>query len=120
LIEIRRLLSKIENPARNPRPIVRAGRKVLATHAASFRPEALRGEIARERPIIAQGGAVHFVTARYRFYIARTGLAREEAYMLLSIIGELQVATFPRPVMATRLIVPVEQLRAAGWNGELP
>ena len=23
-------------------------------------------------------------------------------------------------VMATRLIVPEEQLRAAGWNGELP
>ena len=45
---------------------------------------------------------------------------REEAYMLLSIIGELRVGTSPRPVMATRLIVPEEQLRAAGWNGELP
>ena len=29
-----------------------------------------------------------------------------EAYMLLSIIGELRVGTSPRPVMATRLIVP--------------
>jgi hypothetical protein len=36
--------------------------------------------------------------------------------MLLSIIGELRVGT----VMATRLIVPEEQLRAAGWKGELP
>ena len=32
--------------------------------------------------------------------------AREQAYMLLSIIGELRVGTSPRPVMATRLIVP--------------
>jgi hypothetical protein len=30
------------------------------------------------------------------------------------------VGTSPRPVMAIRLIVPEEQLRAAGWNGELP
>ena len=50
----------------------------------------------------------------------RTGLSREEVYMLLSIISELRIGTSPRPVMATRLIVPVEPLRAAGWNGELP
>jgi acetamidase/formamidase len=126
LIEIRRLLSKIENPARNPRPIVRAGRKVLATHAASFRPEALRGEIARERPIIAQGGAVHFVgvgpsveeatedAARHAidFTIANRPI-REEAYMLLSIIGELRGRHIAAPGVATRLIVPEEQLRAA-------
>ena len=37
------------------------------------------------------------------FAVARTGLSREEAYMLLSIIGELRVGTSPRPVMATRL-----------------
>jgi amidase len=87
-----------------------------------------------ERPIIAQGGAVHFVgvgpsveeatedAARraVEFAVARTGLSREEAYMLLSIIGELRVGTSPRPVMATRLIVPEEPLRAAGWDGELP
>jgi amidase len=87
-----------------------------------------------ERPIIAQGGAVHFVgvgpsveeatedAARRAvdFAVARTDLDREEAYMLLSIIGELRVGTSPRPVMATRLIVPEEQLRAAGWSGELP
>jgi acetamidase/formamidase len=54
------------------------------------------------------------------FAVARTGLGREEPYMLLSIIGELRVGTSPRPVMATRLIVPEKQLRAAGWNGELP
>jgi amidase len=87
-----------------------------------------------ERPIIAQGGAVHFVAVgpsveeatedaarrAVDFTVARSDLGREEAYMLLSIIGELRVGTSPRPVMATRLIVPEEQLRAAGWNGELP
>jgi hypothetical protein len=40
--------------------------------------------------------------------------------MLLSIVGELCVGTSPRPVMAIRLIVPEEPLRAAGWDGELP
>jgi amidase len=89
---------------------------------------------ALERPIIVQGGAVHFVgvgpsveeatedAARHAvdFAVARTRLNRAEAYMLLSIIGELRVGTSPRPVMATRLIVPEEQLRGAGWSGELP
>ena len=89
---------------------------------------------ALERPIIAQGGAVHFVgvgpsveeaiedAARraVEFAVAHIGLSREEAYMLLSIIGELRVGTSPRPIMATRLIVPEEPLRAAGWSGELP
>jgi acetamidase/formamidase len=54
------------------------------------------------------------------FAVTRTSLDRAQAYMLLSIIGERRVGTSPRPVMATRLIVPEEQLRAAGWNGELP
>jgi amidase len=89
---------------------------------------------ALERPIIAQGEAVHFVgvgpsveeateDASRRavdFTVGRTDLSREEAYMLLSIIGELRIGTSPRPVMATRLIVPEEPLRAAGWSGELP
>jgi hypothetical protein len=64
-----------------------------------------------------QGRTPH---AALDFAVARSGLDRQEAYMLLSIIGELRVGTSPRPVMATRLIVPEEQLRAAGWNGELP
>jgi acetamidase/formamidase len=89
---------------------------------------------ALERPIIVQGGAVHFVgvgpsveeatedATRHAldFAVARTRLNRAEAYMLLSIIGELRVGTSPRPVMATRLIVPEEQLRGAGWSGDLP
>ena len=89
---------------------------------------------ALDQPIIAQGAAVHFVgvgpsveeatedAARRAVDVAvsHTRLGREEAYMLLSIIGELRVGTSPRPVMAIRLIVPEEPLRAAGWNGELP
>ena len=34
----------------------------------------------------------------------------EEAYMLLSIIGELRIGTSPRPVMAARLIIPLATL----------
>jgi acetamidase/formamidase len=89
----------------------------------------ISGEVA-----IAPGGAVHFVgvgpsvedatedAARRAvdFAVARTGLDREEAYMLLNITGELRVGNSPRPVMATRLIVPKEPLRAVGWNGKLP
>ena len=44
---------------------------------------------------------------------------REEAYMLLSIIGELRIGTSPRPVMATQLIVPERPLRALSCRGEL-
>lgn len=42
------------------------------------------------------------------FAVARTGLSREETYMLVSIIGELCVGTLPRPMIAGRLIVPEE------------
>jgi hypothetical protein len=37
-----------------------------------------------------------------------------DGHPLAPIIGELRVGTSPRPVMATRLIVPEEPLRAAG------
>ena len=48
---------------------------------------------------------------------ARTSLDRQEAYMLLSIVGELRIGTSPRPIMAARLIIPQDTLRAAGWKG---
>jgi acetamidase/formamidase len=47
------------------------------------------------------------------FFVARTGLDRREAYMLLSIVGELRIGTSPRPVMAARLIIPRAVLVAA-------
>lgn len=53
------------------------------------------------------------------FVTANTTLAAEEAYMLLSIVGELRIGTSPRPVMAARLIVPRETLTAAGWSGKV-
>jgi hypothetical protein len=46
-----------------------------------------------------------------------TPLSRQEAYMLLSIVGELRVGTSPRPVMASRLIIPRAALAAAGVGG---
>jgi hypothetical protein len=79
-----------------------------------------------ERLIIAQAGAAHFVgvgpnveeasedaaSLAADFAVARTGLNREEAYMLLSIIGELRVGTSPHPVIATQPIVLEEPLRS--------
>jgi acetamidase/formamidase len=72
------------------------------------------------RPLRASNGRDDVACRAVDFTVARTGLSREEAYMLLSIIGELRVGTSPCPVIATRLIVPEEPLRAAGWNGDLP
>src|SRR2546425_1255443 len=40
------------------------------------------------------------------WFVGRTGMDRREAYMLLSIVGELRIGTSPRPVMAARLIIP--------------
>ncbi|MGH7322822.1 MAG: acetamidase/formamidase family protein [Candidatus Rokuibacteriota bacterium] len=47
------------------------------------------------------------------FVVAETGLDRREAYMFLSIVGELRIGTSPRPVMAARLIIPRALLAAA-------
>lgn len=55
--------------------------------------------------------------AAVAFVAAGTGLERQEAYMLLSIIGELRIGTSPRPVMAARLIIPKATLAEAGWRG---
>ncbi len=49
----------------------------------------------------------------------RSALGRQEAYMLLSIIGELRIGTSPRPVMAARPIIPTRILADAGWRGNL-
>ena len=51
------------------------------------------------------------------YVTSSTSLNREEAYMLLSITGELRIGTSPRPIMAARLIVPRETLMQAGWSG---
>jgi amidase len=53
------------------------------------------------------------------FVSERSSLTREEAYMLLSIIGELRIGTSPRPIMAARLIIPRKTLEEAGYkNGQ--
>ena len=54
----------------------------------------------------ASRGAVDFLAAN-------TGLSRQEAYMLLGIVGDLRVGTSPRPIMAARLIVPRQTLADA-------
>ena len=47
------------------------------------------------------------------WFVGRTGMDRREAYMLLSIVGELRIGTSPRPVMAARLIIPRHVIDAA-------
>ncbi len=47
------------------------------------------------------------------YTVAVTRMDPREAYMLLSIVGELRIGTSPRPVMAARLIVPRAVLDAA-------
>jgi amidase len=58
----------------------------------------------------ASRGAVDYVATS-------TGLERREAYMLLSIVGELRIGTSPRPVMAARIIIPRKVLDAARHPG---
>jgi amidase len=81
-----------------------------------------------ERPLIEVDGTVQVMgfgetveaatedcaRAAVDYVAAVTPLSRQEAYMLLSIVGELRVGTSPRPVMAVRLIIPQAVLRAAG------
>lgn len=47
------------------------------------------------------------------YTVARTGMDRREACMLLSIVGELRIGTSPRPMMAARLIIPRAIIAAA-------
>ena len=80
-----------------------------------------------DRPIIEVDGTVQVVgfgptvelatedAARgaVEWFVAHTGMDRREAYMLLSIVGELRIGTSPRPVMAARLIIPRHVIDAA-------
>lgn len=84
-----------------------------------------------ERPIIEIDDTLQFVgfaetvegatadaaRAAVAFVAETTDLSRREAYMLLSIVGELRLGTSPRPMMAARLIVPRASLETAGLAG---
>ena len=82
------------------------------------------------RPIIEQPGTVQVLgmgpsvdeamedasRAAVDFVAATTSLSREEAYMLLGIVGAVRVGTSPRPMMAARIIIPLPVLEAAGFE----
>ncbi len=86
---------------------------------------------APERPVIEVDGTVQVLgfgptveaatedaaRAAVDYTVARTGMDRREAYMLLSIVGELRIGTSPRPVMAARLIIPRAVLDSAAPPG---
>lgn len=69
------------------------------------------GHTVEEATKDASRSAISFVTAR-------TTLSREEAYMLLSIVGELRIGTSPRPIMAARLIIPRATLDETGFQAD--
>ena len=46
-----------------------------------------------------------------------TEFGREEAYMLLGLVGEPGIGTSPRPMMAGRLMIPRQVLADAGRYG---
>src|SRR5262249_41372790 len=60
-----------------------------------------------------EAGAEDCARGSVELVVSRTGMAPREAYMLLSVIGELRIGTSPRPVMAARLIIPQSVLSAA-------
>ncbi|HXG04307.1 MAG TPA: acetamidase/formamidase family protein [Candidatus Binatia bacterium] len=86
---------------------------------------------APERPVIEVDGTVQVLgfgptveaatedaaRAAVDYTVARTGMDRREAYMLLSIVGELRIGTSPRPVMAARLIIPRQVLDSSTRPG---
>ena len=84
-----------------------------------------------KRPIIEQdeliqiigfGPSVEAATedasrASVDFVSENTDLNREEAYMLLGLVGELRIGTSPRPMMAGRIMIPRTVLNDAGFAG---
>ena len=74
--------------------------------------------------IVGTGPSVEEAThdasqAAVEFVAGHTTLSREEAYMLLGIVGELRVGTSPRPIMAARLIISRDILDSAGYDGSI-
>ncbi len=74
--------------------------------------------------IVGTGPSVEAATrdasqAAVDFVAKNTNLSREEAYMLLGIVGELRIGTSPRPIMAARLIISREILTSAGYSGAI-
>ncbi len=45
---------------------------------------------------------------------AEKGMDEEDAYMLLSLVGDLVVGTSPRPIMGVRLVIPKAILAQLG------
>ena len=80
-------------------------------------------EVDGTRQVVGFGATVEEATedaarAAVGYVAERSPLSREEAYMLLSIVGELRIGTSPRPIMAARLIIPRSTLADAGFKDD--
>jgi acetamidase/formamidase len=40
------------------------------------------------------------------YLVDEKGMDEEDAYMLLSLVGDLVIGTSPRPIMGVRLVIP--------------
>jgi amidase len=92
--------------------------RVRITLVKGRAPERPVIEVDRTVQVLGFGPTVEAATedaarAAVDYTVARTGMDRREAYMLLSIVGELRIGTSPRPVMAARLIIPRAVLDSA-------
>jgi amidase len=78
-----------------PRPLARPRIETPeALHIVGFGP----GLDTAARDAVEQGVA---------FLAGECGMDEEDAYMLLSLVGDLVIGTSPRPIMGVRLVVPM-------------
>jgi amidase len=54
------------------------------------------------------------------YLASEKGMDAEDAYMLLSLVGDLVVGTSPRPIMGVRLVIPKPILSQLGGSGRPP
>ncbi len=85
-----------------PRPIARPRIETAdALHIVGFGPDLDTAA----RDAVEQGIA---------YLAGEKGMDEEDAYMLLSLVGDLVVGTSPRPIMGVRLVVPNAVLAQLG------
>ena len=85
-----------------PRPIARPRIETPdALHIVGFGPDLDTAA----RDAIEQGIA---------YLVAEKGMDEEDAYMLLSLVGDLVIGTSPRPIMGVRVVLPTAILSQIG------
>ncbi len=87
----------VERPARLDRPVIETAESVQVVGTGESLEAACRDA----------------TRAAVRYLAAATRLQAEEAYMLVSLVGDYKIGTSPRPVMAVRIVLPKAVLAQA-------